>query len=284
MKKQQHSIRDLFFFSWKELSVKEMANAIIAKQYLDQVKDREDHTWGHYAILLLRSLRKNKALVSKIDVAQAVDCVNNILEQVSDPGNPQYYISEPWYFFPPVTGEFFEAPAERMMNRSFNQLVYADALFTKYLVQEYADRRAHPSQDPSPMAEAYLDDLIAVLYTPADRFDERNIEQDAKLLRLTDPQKIVILNTYANVKAYLVRHRCPNLFDQNDDEKETPVITEPTYSGEMWQSLLFDLSETPAFPGLEKAKSANMYDALDYLEDRFIKARNFKPQMQNEKV
>lgn len=279
-------VTDLFKVSWKELTTDEMARVIITKQEVEMARRQGwDGAAGVYAIALLRSLRKDTALVDKLDVSQAVDCLNDILQMKSYPENPKYYISEPWFFFPATTTEFFEAPSEMMSNRCFAQLVYADSLFTKYLVSDYYARQGHPPQDLSPAVEAYLDDMIAVLYTPKESFDEQYIESNAKMLKLTEAQRMVIFHTYANIRRYIVKDRCPNFFntveEDEDSDQVNHVSNAPVYSGKIWQDILFDVAASPQFQGLNKTKSAYMFDVLDFLEKTVKESKTKKTNAQD---
>jgi hypothetical protein len=288
---KQYSVTDLFHFSWKDLSTEQMAKLIMLKQKREYcLRDNDHQSAGHWSIMILRELRKNKSAVADLNVAQAVDCINNILS-VKSTREPKYYLSEPWFFFPAVSNPLFPAPDDLMSNLCFHQLVYADSLFSKYLITDYHDRRAFPSQDPSELAEAYLLDLFAVLYTPAEIFDESKIEERAALLKkvLKEHDKLVIFHTYANIKQYITQQRCPVLFnytepDPEEPAQEQPEDVEPPYTGQMWQNLLYDLAETPAFPGLDKAKNAKVLTALDYLEKKAIDVKNFKANNQHEEV
>jgi hypothetical protein len=256
-----YSIAELFYTKWQHLTYSQMMTVIDLRYRLDQAKKEELwKSYGYFSIMILRELRKNKRLVAKINERQAVDCLNDLA-----------FIREPWYFFPNVGGGLL-APDEYMHNLIFNQLVYADAAFTRYCVKQYRAKQTNTEAD----TEAEINELIGILYTPANLFDDKLIDYRASMACELKPYiKALILHTYANVREYISK-RCPALF--NIKKNEEPTETPPMYTGKMWQTILFNLSETPTFPGLEKAEKASLYKALDYLEQKAIENEQPKKQ------
>jgi hypothetical protein len=258
---KSYPITSLFHTTWETLTPRQMIDILDIRESWKQAKaEGQLKAAGYYSIMLLRELRKNKNLVSKINVEQAVDCINDLK-----------FIHEPWYFFPVPAFSFspsvlnhataptahFTPPGEKMHNRNFSQLVYADAAFSRYCVLD------HKKLDGTINA---INELVAVLYTSADEFNDQDIIYRAGLVGelLKDWQKALILYTYANCRLSFIE-RCPNLFPgSGPSDKPSP----PTYTGKMWQNLRYDLAETPAFQGFNVAGNANLYDALDYLEKK----------------
>jgi hypothetical protein len=249
-----YSISELFHMSWSALATEDMAIVIEFRDKMKKTKEQGLRTaHGYAAITMLRALRKNKSLVSKINVDQAVDCINDIS-----------FFEQPWFFFPKIGND---RPADFLKDHLFIQLYYIDSLLSKFLMQHHYDCRAHPPQDISEVAKAYLDDVIGVIYTKPDEFDESKVVERGKAIGkvLKDFERVVIIATYANVKEFII-NECPDIFPTSEAEPSAnaaPVDTEP-----MWQALLFDLSETKAYPGMDKAKRAPMYEALSYLEKK----------------
>lgn len=263
-----YKISDLFYTSWAQLVPRQMAQIIDLRLQLNQAKN--DERWqlvGHLTIALLRVLRKDKSLVAKINEEQAVDCLNDIK-----------FIHQPWYHFPPGENFLFKEPDEYMHNRTFNQFIFADAEFTKFCVLDHKARTAGAGALQAIQYDTdirlAINKLIGILYTPADKFDEKLIHDRACTVdqKLNQAEKAVVLHTYANIREYIVKQRCPNLFPSSEgSEDQTPV-----YTGKMWLNLRYDLSETPSFPGLEVAKTAWLYDALDLLEKKAIEVSKLK--------
>ena len=261
-----YNIDDLFFTSWKQIPTGYHAQLIDLRYRLDTTKAQEMWAaYGHLAIQVLRILRKNKSLVAKINVEQAVDCLNDLK-----------FLHETWYHFPPGEDSRFVAPDEYMNNRSFNQFVWADAQFTKFCVLDYQGKQSRKTDDIQ--INIAINKLIAILYTAPERFDEREIHNSSCTVdqKMKPFEKAVVLHTFANVREYIVKERCPNLFPSTSDNTGYSV---PVYTGKMWLNLRYDLSETPSFQGLEAAKNAWLYDALDLLEKKALEISKLPKQV-----
>lgn len=268
---KSYHISDLFKTSWAELTVQEMANVIELNLKRKHADAQELYAAsGHYAIMTLRNLRKNKSVVAKINVEQAVDCINDLA-----------FLTQPWFTFPALSsgegkGGIFITPDTHLKNHTLGQLYWIDSLFSKFFIQEYHDGRAHPPQTPSTIAEMFLDEMIAVIYTKPDEFDEKLITDRGKMIgkQITNDHRTCILFTYANVKEFILENfplTFPRSEEQEPDEPKLPKA--PVDSEPMWQDLLFDLSESKAYPGMDRAKKAPMYEALNYLEKKHKRSK-----------
>ncbi len=278
---KSYKISDLFITDWLDtnnkpaLNAKEMMQVINYRDQMKYATEKEMHsTAGYYGIMLLRLLRKDKKNVAMINTEQAVDCVNDLA-----------FIHKPWYFFPVETftidGKVFTPPIAKMEDRSFEQLVYADAAFSKYCITDYKDRHAIPSMDPSIRSESYIDDLIAILYQTPESFSDKNVDVDSKAIsrRLNTSDKAIVLHTYANIREYIVDSHT-ELFPRSYDET-APGEEErfPIYTGKQWLDLLYDLAEHAVFPSFEKASKAEIYKALYWLNKKSGEVRtNPQPQ------
>lgn len=271
---KSYNIQDIFKTSWLSpegkqwFTPKEISMIIDFRQNIEEARLKNEHAnVGHWSIMMLRVLRRNKNAVAKINVSQAVDCINDIT-----------FFNDPWFNFPvpgfTVNEKSFIPPDEYMHDRIFDQLVYADAAFSKFCVTEY-NRSTNPALQP----EKYVDELIAVIYCAPEKFDEKNLADDCHLVAgaLKDFEKAVILHSYANIRAYII-DRCPNLFPKPPDT-DHDVDIKPIYTGDKWLSLRYDLSETPAFQGLEVARKAYIYTAMDYLEKKAKEAIDLKSKL-----
>jgi hypothetical protein len=260
-----YTISELFKLSWPELTTKEHALILIYTDQYKAAKEKDNyHLAGHYAIMILKTLRKNKNAVAKMEIDQVVDVISDIT-----------FFNEPWFHFNPLQGAGGNKlqPENHLKNHTFGQLCRMDALFSKWAITEHNDMQAHPPIGPlGPIARQFQNELIAVIYCPPDKYNETEIEASGKLLDsvLTDEQRIVITATYANIKKFII-DGCPTLFTQpSEDDGEQPTTNnqQPQDTEPMWEKLLFALAETPAYPGIEKAKAAPMYEALNYLEHK----------------
>lgn len=279
---RQYTVSDLFYNQWEDLTAKQI---IIIIELTAALQKLEPGTTEHGLVIIqiLRTLRKNKALVSKLEVDQAVDIFNDIIffKRKADGS-----FETPWLFFPVegfTTNNFYFTRPELngslpMFNRTFQQLVYADSAFSGFCVLNYqynqpnADKKALERD----MHEA-IASLAAVLYTPKEFFDVADMEVRARQvpLNLNREKQELILHTYANVRSFITT-RCPNLFpptlSSGEGRGEAEAEAEaPTFTGPMWMELRYDLAKTEVFKGFKTANDAGIYDALDFLETEIIK-------------
>ncbi len=250
---------DIVTTSWNQLKAEQAAFVLQMRSKLtDAVTNEQYEMAGKFKAILVAYLSKNK-------ITRELTA-----EQVNDVADDLKFIYQPWHHFH-VTyiktkyGKLL-APEIKMASLTFWQMVLADAEYSKFLVLNH---RKSNGQLHS------LNRLIAILYHPElgtfndDLIDEISVSFPKGL---TFDLKYLILHTYSNIRKYIVDERCTNLFAAPPDTGSKTY--KPQYTGKMWQDLLFDLSDTPAFPGLDRAKKARLYDALDYLEK---KAFDYKP-------
>lgn len=191
--------------------------------------------------------------------------------QITDIADDLTFIKQPWYDFHVTYIKTrhitIHRPETKLSSFTFWQLVKADAEYSKFLILNFRKVKEQLHA---------LNRLVAILYTPESAiFNDLMIETYALTLPrgLTLDLKYLILHTYSNCRKYIVNERCPTLFPKPEGTSETlapELAPEPQYTGKMWKDMLFDLSETPAFAGLENAKNSRMYDALDYLEKKAV--------------
>lgn len=245
--KTTYVVDDLFFTSWAQLSEKRMVEV---QSLMMQLKsfDLSSVEHGLISIKVLRLIRRNPALVDKINVEQAVDIFNDLK-----------FLREPWFDFAPVAHSrlttwsgltTLRTPSDHMADCTFAHFIYADNEFSSFLATNKTE---------------HLTRLFATIYQKD--FDEEKVEAIAKRLNLKEWQLMHTFFTYSFVRNF-VMERCKALLlssphTEGEIEQNTTVV--PT--GGMWQKLLHRLAETPAFPGMDAASDARMYKALDYLED-----------------
>lgn len=249
----KYDIKDLFYTSWDELTADQAAMVMFfanRMKILMKRKSRGKANIGEYRLRILRILCKKPKILKHLTAEQLFD----ISEDLSFINDPVYKFHIPW-----IRTDYARliSPGEKLHTFTFYQLIKADAEYSKLLILT-----SKLDQDQYHC----LNRLIGIIYQPEHfRFDEDLIERSAGSfpVRLTYDLKYLILHTYASCRKYIVEERCPDLFDGGGDGGG-----EIQYTGSMWQDLLFDLSETPAFSGLETAKNARLYDALDYLQKK----------------
>lgn len=246
---RDYTVSDLFYDRWEQLSAMIHAE-VYALQQLAKQENRDTMEYGLRVIGVLRQLRKNKSLVDQINEAQAVDIYNDLK-----------FLDEPWTYFPvkvlATRIGLLYAPAEKLATHTFDHFIYADNEFTSFLATQ--DRK-------------YLVRLAATLYRAKGEvyLDKELVDERAKLIeaKIKPWQEALIFATYGHIREFITR-RCKTLLPapprpSPEGEGEIPKVV-PT--GPMWLKLKHRLSETPAFQGYETAGRANVYAALDYLED-----------------
>ena len=239
-----YTVPDLFFTRWMELPAR--VHSEVYALY-NSLPDPAHPQYGFILIQILRRLRKNKSLVNKINVAQAVDIFNDL-----------GFLKEPWYYFPQLKNDKLAlmAPDEKMARCSFDQFIYADNEFSSYLM---------PSTSSGTGASSiYLCRLAVTLYLLAgeEHFDPETVELRARLIdgRLKPWQLNLVFFTFAQIRAHVMK-RCKTLLP--------PGVTEdgkPSPTGPMWHRIKHQAARTLVFGTFVETGRANMYSVLDHLE------------------
>lgn len=257
-----YHITDLFKCSWAELTAKEISIVVELKMNMMKARQEKDFALaGHYGIMILRTLRKKKDVVAKFNEAQAVDCVNDLK-----------FIHEPWYIFPTLNlpeESCFYNPPTHLKNHTLGQLYWMDSLFSKFLIT---------SAKRPDASKVFINEMIGVIYCPPDKFDDKLITDRGLMIeKITDNfERSTIIHTYANLKEFIMDN-FPMTFPAGEEvSDQTPFKKAPVDSEPMWQDILFDLSESNAYMGMDRTKAAPMFEALNYLEKKHKEATKQK--------
>lgn len=271
--KTEFKVGDVFYTSWGELSPKQkvevytlwlrMKSMVDSRWSMDEASGSTvppeggegGLEYGVLMLLIMRQLRKNQRVIDQMNEAQVLDCFNEL----------KVFLDGAWYGFINLTptlskGEgAMQTPAEKMATSTFDHFIYADNEFSLFLIKK---------------DDVHLKRLVATLYQKT--FDKEAVEGIASRLKLNEWQLLHVFYTYKHVREY-VMSRCKTLMpppqvNPSTGEPETQN-TPPTPTGAMWLKLKHRLAETPAFAGFDVAGKANMYSALDYLEDLARMAR-----------
>lgn len=246
-----HQISEFFYDSWDQLDHKKAIQMMLIKSKVDSMLEAEQYEWvGRMGFFQLQTISRDPLFLKKLTEEQIYDIRKDLV-----------FIDSPWLFFHIVAikgkHHTYFSPGERMYDLTFQHLIYADANFSKYLITE------QPRD---------LDKFIASLYQPMfegdripfipDNLDPIGEDIGAALHR---HEKQLILTTYVHIRNSIME-RCPALFKSSSEPDNNSSSVE--YTGEMWRDLLYELADTPAFQGIEAAKSTPIYEALDYLEKK----------------
>ncbi len=244
---KEYTVTDLFYTSWDDLTA-QARTEVYALYHALQEQKKGSIEYGLHLIQIMRRLRKNFRLVNKINESQTVDIFNDLT-----------FFEKSWYKFPNLTYKLI-TPEDQLVRHTFDHFIYADHEFTCY--------QAKPERK-------YLVQLVCALYKQkgdGEYLDRQVIDDRAMLLakKIKDWELQCVFFTYMHVRGF-VMSRCKTLFPKQKlatVEGEEPLAEQKVIpTGPRWLQLKHRLAETRAFPGLEKAERANMYSALDYLED-----------------
>lgn len=248
---REYTVSDIFFTRWEDLSPQ--AHSEVYALY-NSLPDPADPQYGFILIQILRRLRKNKALVNKINVDQAVDIFNDL-----------NFMKVPWYYFPHLMSNKLALvrPDDKMARSSFDQFIYADNEFSSYLVKR-DQSYCLVKQDTS-----YLNRLVVTLYPLLgdEHFDPETVEGRAAAIagHLKPWQLNLIFFTFAQIRAHVMT-RCKTLLPKSPAPPLGEPAEPPVATGAMWYRIKHQAARTLVFGTFEQTGRANMYSVLDHLE------------------
>lgn len=241
IKERIYQVSDLFYTQWKDLDDLTQATVYSLHQHAQSL-GHSHKDYGFALIATLRSLRKNKRLVDRINVEQAVDIYNDLK-----------FLNEPWYHFP-FLDQLHLKPDPELARTSFDQFIYADNEFTSFIAAKGKD-------------EVYLRRLAATLYKESGEifWDKECVEERAEKLRSEKSYRLeLIFYTYGHVRNK-VMERCKTLLPKSivtsEEQKKTPHPT-----GSMWHNIKHQAAKTLVFGDFDNVGRTNMYSVLDHLE------------------
>ena len=246
-----YTVKDLFFTHWKELSGKVHSEVYGLYNSLDGT-NQETPEYGLTLIQILRRLRKNKTLVNKINVEQAVDIFNDL-----------HFLKDPWYYFPHLQNKALAlvTPDEKMARCSFDQFIYADNEFSSYLVNHNAKHIYR--------LIATLYPLLGDQYFDPETVEERAAAIDGKVKPWLCSQ---VFFTFGQIRTHVMQ-RCKTLLPPSPKPLPDQPVAEPAEAAEppvatgpMWYRIKHQAARTLVFGTFEETGRANMYSVLDHLE------------------
>lgn len=239
---REYTVSDLFFTRWEDLRARTHSEVYAL---FNSLPDPGHSEYGFVLIQILRRLRKNKVLVSKINVEQAVDIFNDLA-----------FLRTPWYHFPDIQNRKLALvkPDEKMARSSFDQFIYGDNEFSNYLVKH----------DP-----VHLNRLVATLYPLLgdEYFDPETVEGRASAIagKLKPWQYNLVFFTFAQIRDHVMA-RCKTLLPKPPKPPAGEPPEPPVNTGPMWYRIKHQAARTGVFGTFEQTGRANMYSVLDHLE------------------
>lgn len=240
--------KQLFFDDWSQLNEKQAWSILYHQEVYNNNKS------GYSLRQVLKTALKpiHKKALKKRSGEELLDIYKDT----------ELFFNKPFYeFFTKsikTKKRILAAPDQKLFDITFENFCYADAAFSDIAILH------HNKQD----TEAAINKFIATIYLPhngakrAD-FDANDVLQYIDSIFLMPYQKNLIIRAYANIKDYIVNVRCPLVFPAPASDGEP---TAPQHTGKMWQDKLFEVAESKAFKGVDKAGKANLYKVLDYLQ------------------
>lgn len=251
--RKEYTVSDLFFTRWEDLPSATHAQVYALFASLPSV---DDPKYGFALIQILRLLRKNKSLVNRINVYQAVDIFNDLA-----------FLRDPWYYFPEITGHV--TPDIKLARCSFDQFIYGDNEFSNYLVHQDAK---------------YLRRLVATLYLLPDEsyFDPETVERRATDLHVADHLLQLVFFTFAQVRTAVMK-RCKTLLPPAPKSGPEGDSIKPVNTGPMWYKIKHQAARTHVFGTFQETGRAQMYSVLDHLEILAKENEEHQKQLRNAK-
>lgn len=244
---------DILYTSWEEIPLHKVR---LILQILPVIRWEVHHHWGNTYLknFLLKQLFKSRKIYLKTTAEQRVDLFTHEIGWIQDFSTtfpiPSYKLK----------GKTFLAPAQMLADISVERLMEADIALFRYIHSE---------------KKSYLGHFLAMLYIlpGVDLSDEVLSENAELLLQIDEKEKIAIIRSYLGSFEAL-RKECQTLFpsednpssrgrdDRGDLKRESRKPKDPAPN---WKKLLFELANTPGYPGMESAKSAPAWEALPYM-------------------
>lgn len=237
-----YQVSDLFYDNYQALPVRKLADLAPARRaWIASLStegrgevDEADTNKGLLNIAVLRAIRKSPLLVDKINVEQAIDCLNSLT-----------FLKDNWYFFPKAVRPFHAYnPDEYFHNRTFDHFIHADHEFSKgNSVGVAACLYFHDHGHFNP------DKLADNIKHIQEKWSKWQIE--------------LVMHTYANVREWICK-RCKNLFGTSPSGEDAQRADEVT--GPMWTELKQRTAELRLTWRDPNGKETNYVGHARYLE------------------
>jgi len=245
---------DILFTSWESIPLKKLK---LILQVLPLIRwDVHNSASNTYLKnFLLKQLFKSRKIFLLTTPEQRVDLFTH----------ETAWIQEFSTVFPIKTinlsGHLFQAPQSSLSDISVERLMEADIALFRFVRSDRAN---------------YLGHFLSMLYTvKGESLTDETIDRNTALLqKLPSHESVSIIRSFIG-SFQLLRKQCPTLFPpppappKGGESVPSPSgeagrggSTDPAIS---WQKLLFELANTPGYPGMESAKKALAWEALPYM-------------------
>jgi hypothetical protein len=255
---------DILYQTWEEIPLNKLRVILQVLPFVQwSVNDDPANTYVKNFILrhCFKSLKTYKLTTAE----QRVDLFTHELR----------FLRAPSCYFPlrsyRMEGKVFRAPTKGMSDITIERLAQADTSLSRYIITERSN---------------YIGEFIAALYHElgTEYGNQEEFEANAKILyKIPDHEKAAIIRAYLGSRKLLMK-QCPYIFPEPKTRREnkSDEIKKPKAqdTGPMWQTLIFELANTSAYPGMELAKKANAWEALQYFDREMEKTSQINKKLQ----
>jgi len=250
--------KEILYTSWEDIPLQKIK---LILQLLPLIRWEVHHSASNTYLknFLLKQLFRSRKLYLQTTPEQRVDLFTHEITWIKEFSTT---FPIPTYRFEGIT---FYAPEPLLADITVEQLMEADIALFRYLKSE---------------RHSYLIHFLSQLYTHDQNPDRRGAADPAEVLKnIPDPEKIAIIRSYLGSFDQL-RKRCSNLFPTNLHPKKGESVRPPD-PAKSWQNLLFEMANTPGYPGMEAAKNALAWEALPYMDHEQEKIHRESERLKN---
>jgi len=263
---------DILYTSWEDIPLRKVK---VILQVLPLIKWDQHRSESNTYLknFLLKQLFRSKKIYLQTTAEQRVDLFTYDITWVKEFGTT----------FPikayNIGGTIYHAPETQLTDLSVERLMEADIALFRFIRSEKT---------------SYLDHFLAMLYT-SKGFDSAQPDRRVTLSVSTEnlSKQIPTHESIAIIRSFigsfdLLRKQCRTLFPKNEvpdnaspnpkSEIRNPKSQDPARA---WQRLLFELANTPGYPGMEAAKNALAWEALPYMNHEQEKIQRESERLKN---
>jgi len=259
----QYRAAELLYSSWDEIPLRKLK---LILQLLTLIRWDIKNQWQNTYLknLVLKQLFRKVSIFKLTTPEQRVDLFTHEIEWIKE-----FPITFPIKTYQ-LGGKTFHAPADTLSDITMDQLIESDISLFRYLRSEKS---------------IYIGHFLAMIFTvKGEVLTDEILDQNSAILRKMPEAEIA-----AAIRSFIggynaLRKSCPELFPPTPDplKGDKNISNSPPQGGagggrvdpsKSWQSLLFELANTPGYPGMESAKKALAWEALPYFNHEQAKLR-----------
>jgi hypothetical protein len=265
---------DILYTSWEDIPLRKVK---VILQVLPLIKWDQHRSESNTYLknFLLKQLFRSKKIYLQTTAEQRVDLFTYDITWVKEFGTT----------FPikayNIGGTMYHAPETQLTDLSVERLMEADIALFRFIRSEKT---------------SYLDHFLAMLYT-SKGFDSAQPDRRVTLSVSTEnlSKQIPTHESIAIIRSFigsfdLLRKQCRTLFPviaSDEGAKQSPKTAKDRSSprsedpARAWQRLLFEIANTPGYPGMEAAKNALAWEALPYMNHEQEKIQRESERLKN---